>query len=93
MPTIEAMEDLQHVGLCCPECAARQSAAAQVLAKRGAALWESCLQCGDLAAAGESYCGAAAPIVPRLPPISWNGSRPISAPWPSCRPSAASTMP
>ena len=58
MPMIEDMEDVQQAGLCCPQCAAANLPQRKFCAKCGAALWESCLQCGDLAAAGETYCGA-----------------------------------
>ena len=54
----EAIEDAREAGLFCPQCEASNLPQRKFCAKCGAALWEACFRCGEVCAAGESYCGA-----------------------------------
>jgi type IV pilus assembly protein PilM len=54
----ETVEDVREAGLFCPQCEASNLPQRKFCAKCGAALWEACFHCGEVCAAGESYCGA-----------------------------------
>jgi Tfp pilus assembly PilM family ATPase len=51
-------EKVQEAGLSCPRCEAANLPQRKFCAKCGAPLWEPCLRCGDVCAAGENFCGA-----------------------------------
>ena len=58
MSMIEEMEDAPQTVLCCSACAAVNLRQRKFCSQCGAALWEPCLQCGEMCAVGENYCGA-----------------------------------
>jgi type IV pilus assembly protein PilM len=74
MPMIGGLEDAPQAGLCCPRCAAVNLPQRKFCAKCGSPLWEACLRCNELCAAGEIYCGgcganladAAADVIERI---------------------------
>ena len=57
MPTLDEMEDVQEVALCCPECGAANLQQRKFCSRCGALLWEPCLQCGEPCAVSGNYCG------------------------------------
>jgi Tfp pilus assembly PilM family ATPase len=54
----DSVEDARDAGLLCPQCEAANLPQRRFCAKCGATLWEACLRCGEVCAAGELYCGA-----------------------------------
>jgi type IV pilus assembly protein PilM len=57
MALIEDIDNVREAGVCCPRCEAGNLRQHKFCAKCGTALWEPCLGCGALCAAGERYCG------------------------------------
>jgi Tfp pilus assembly PilM family ATPase len=49
-------DDAERVALRCPQCASANQPQAKFCARCGVSLWETCLRCGDLRPAAESYC-------------------------------------
>ena len=93
MIEIEAMEDLQHAALCCPQCAAANLPQRKFCASAGPPCGNRASNAATWPQRAKPTAAPAGPIAPNSPPVSWNASRPTSAPPPRCRPTAASTMP
>jgi type IV pilus assembly protein PilM len=58
MITMDAMESLSRPALSCPQCHRQNLPQWNYCAQCGAALWWSCLACGEPCATCEDYCGA-----------------------------------
>jgi type IV pilus assembly protein PilM len=66
MLTMDEIDELHEAGLHCPHCTTTNAPQRKFCSKCGAALWEPCLQCGELSAAGETYCGACGANLPEI---------------------------
>ena len=56
MSSIDEMEGAKQVALRCPQCETSNLPQRKFCGKCGASLWETCLRCGNLGPAAESYC-------------------------------------